>query len=296
MRFTRILFASAVVLAPAMTASAQSWSSNVTPANNGGQFWDNKSTDGTYCNIGYVLNKTAGSSSNKACANQRPGNWLPYAGDKPTHYLNNGSGGYQKFTFAEGTYTFALLPGAKPGGDIAGENTSWGYYTGSGSGVSRFDLSTNAELNSIGATTVTFESVWGLWVQLVDGSYAYSGNSSDKQFALFAFNNDGSFSGNTLNYAYDSHYIMGLEDTRDFTEAKTCLKYKTDWRGKPTSTCKEWSTPKSWKSDWDYNDIAFQITTPGKSISTVPEPSTYALMAAGLGALFMAARRRRRNG
>ena len=295
MRLTRLVLASAALIMPSAAASAQSWST-YTPNNNGAEFWDNQSTDGNYCNIGYVLNGTAG-TKNKTCANQRPSNWLPYTGDKPTYYLNNGSGKAQAFTFAAGTYTFSLLPGAKFGGDIAGENTAWGYYTDANDASTRVNLgATSSELNTVGSTTVAFTDVWGLWVQLVDGSYAYSGVAGDKQFALFAFDNAGTFTGSTLNYAYDSHYIAGLEDTRNFTEAKTCLKYKTDHKGKPTSTCKEWSTPQSWKSDWDYNDIAFQITTPGKSISTVPEPSTYALMAAGLGALFMTARRRRRNG
>lgn len=282
MRFKFSLLAAATALVPAMTASAQSWSSNVSPNNNpygSGQYWDHQSDDGKKCNIGYVLNGTAGTAG-ASCANQRPSGWLPYSGDNPTHYLNNGSGSYQKFSFASGTYTFSLLPGAKLGGEIAGANTSWGYYTGSGGGGD-IDLSTNGDLYGSGAFSVNITSPWGLWVQTVDGARSYSG--IDKQFALFGFNGSGTFSGNVLDYADDSRYIVGLEDTRDYSK-KTCEKY-SKW-----GNCSKWHT-QSWESDWDYNDIAFQISTPGRS--TVPEPSSYALMVAGLGALVVTARRRK---
>ena len=248
-----------------------------------------------------MLNGIAKSSGN-ACVNQRPASWLPYKGDQPGYYLANNSGkntSFQSFTFAAGTYTFSLLPGSNGllGGDIAGNNGDWGYYIGSTLySLNGQDLS--------GGYSMTFDQSWGIYVELADGAIAYSGNVADKQFALFSFSNDGSFSGNTLNYTNGSSYILGLEDTRDYTAPKECVT-----RNK-LGNCSKWSTPQSWNSDWDYNDIMFQISTPDKSdvpgtqidpndpgVPNVPtpEPTTLALLVAGMAGLFTVSRRRREN-
>ncbi|MES2306264.1 MAG: PEP-CTERM sorting domain-containing protein [Gemmatimonadota bacterium] len=185
--------AALAVLASPMTA--QSWTAIGSPNNvsAGQQFWDNVSADGTYCNSGYVVTGLAGTSG-KSCANQRPGNWLPYGGPTPTTYLEGAGGGFQAFLFGAGSYSFSLLSGNLAGGDIAGANTDWGYYDAS--------TSLRTSLNGgLPGSPITFGGNWGLYVLLTNGNYAYSG--LDNQFALFGFAPPGNAG---------SNWIAGIED------------------------------------------------------------------------------------
>lgn len=173
-----LVFTAAAVLAAA-PLSAQ-WTA-FTPAdvnNDGAEFWDNTSFDGEFCNAGYVLTGTSGT-----CANQRPDTWLPYTGTTMTHYW--GGADAAPVLFAGGTFSFSLLGGTtNNGGDIAGENQDWGYFTGaSGYGADPGTL-TLVNLNTgLPGAPVTLYDYWGLWVEMTDGSIAYSHLSP--QFAVF---------------------------------------------------------------------------------------------------------------
>jgi hypothetical protein len=180
------IVAFAGVLASLAAAPAQAqWSSGFTPDNNtaGGEFWDNSSTDGKTCNIGYVLTGQAGSNAANACGNQRPLGWLPYTGPAMTDFLLSST-----FSFFGGTVKFN-----SGGGDIAGLNRDWGIWTKTGAGPKVI-----TSVNSAPALPVTFNFAsgqqWGFYVNT--GSLQYS--DVDAQFALFKGANN--------------QYVVGIED------------------------------------------------------------------------------------
>lgn len=181
-----ILLAAAVVGAAPLAAQ---WTAIGTPANDGGQFWDNWSDDGQYCNSGYIV---TGSALTANCGDQRPAGWLPYAGLAQDEYWNSGSGGFQPFLFGAGAYSFSLLEGTPDGGDVAGQNRDWGY----------FEVATPFTLVNLNVLTLPvnqyFAGGWGLWISLTNGTIARS--TSDNQFALFR------------NTGYTNEVIAGLED------------------------------------------------------------------------------------
>jgi hypothetical protein len=191
----KLCLALSVVAMPATVQAQQYWVPIGTPSNDGGQFWDNASWDGSSCNVGYILTGVAGSDANHACSNQRPVDWLPYGGETPTAFATNGSGGTALFRFTAGDYSFSSLAGALPGGDLAGLNQDWGYYLMS----SGTYVSLNGGLPT-GVQSMTED--WTIWVDLGNGGIASSSSSS--QFALFGFG--------ATDADYGDHWVVGIED------------------------------------------------------------------------------------
>lgn len=255
MHSMRLAAGSTLLLAALVTtpAGAQSWTPVGTPDNSSGgsQFWDNPSGDGANCNAGFVVTGVAGTAGNY-CANQRPVGWLPYLGAAPSVYLNGAGGLPQGFLFAPGWYTFDLLAGAQAGGDIAGMNADWGW----------FDSSRNRySLNSLsGPTGYIMDGLWGFWIALGGGGYAYS--DLDWQFALFGFSGTPGIAGGIITPDGPNNFIVGMEDKPFFREIDP--------------------------SDRDFQDVMFKVTA-------TPEPSTWALLATGLAALALVGYRNRRR-
>lgn len=267
-RFTT--FAVLASAALASTASAQGFQAMPATFNNVAAtnpapvrpFFDNLSDDGVGCNVGFLLSNAPGVSS--TCANQRPAGWLPFTGAAPSSYYGNGTSA-SNYLFAAGSYTIDVIYArGSTLGDIAGSDTRWGTYDG----VS--NVQTN--LNGVGALPFSFYSAtsWGFFIDIQDGvgGTAFSGlGAGGRQAALFlgAGSNATSAGGVISPTGGNQTFYVGLED-------KSCASNT----GPGCSRA----------SDFDNNDVLLRIRS-------VPEPSTYLLMASGLLGLGLAARRRR---
>lgn len=195
-------------LVAAVPAQAQ-WAA-LTPAsisNNGGEYWDNQSSDGRTCNIGYVL--TGGAST--SCGAQRPTGWLPYTGPAMAEYHTSRMG-FPLFTENLSGMTIRLY------GDIAGQNTEWGIFNAANrSAAGRVNL--NA---AYGATVGVRTGVdlgldpswssWGFYIRDTHNTYHYS--DVDQQFAFFR-NASGEFALGMEDIYVGSSFNKGDRDYND---------------------------------------------------------------------------------
>ncbi len=234
-------------------------------------FWDNFSDDfkpgpggaTRKCGAGFILTGvTAAGECNPTSL--RPAGWLPFTGAPVTTYFSNNGINAQRFLFSAGLYKISQLGSLGLGGDVAGNDRPWGYFVGN----------TNTQLPQTNnfSTTINFTSSWGFYINLdrplgtgivksTDAAYA-------RHFAVFGYNaprtlTQGGVS--TISPGANQTYWIGLEDNACATlPAQGCTR----------------------KADYDNNDVLFSVTA-------LPEPSTYLLMATGLvGFGFMARRRR----
>lgn len=184
-RFMLYLVALVVAMtAIAPTAQAQ-WSALTPAANDGGEFWDNPSWDGANCNIGFIL----GGAS--ACGSQRPLNWLPYGGMAATFYKTT-PGAYGLFTAPNAQITV--------GGDIAGLNQDWGWFTTDVNVAgNRHNLTSTVPEGTVFNIAPT--APWGFYIQRGDGTYV---TSTSSHFAFFGIGN-----GTT---PIPNAYVVGIED------------------------------------------------------------------------------------
>lgn len=242
-----------------------------------GPFWDNTSSDGTNCNIGFVLTGTA-----TGCANM-----VPQVGmaPGPLDYL----GGSTQSQTAPSFY-FTPTTGTSTAGtyfvSIAGYTTS-SSTTGESFGYATYNPGTQA----IGALNPLFTVSNGV-VTVNQTSFT---TNSDFVFYL------------NLNPCYPSGNCQPNPLTTSGNSSQFALftEVPSSPSGPPTALSNFWlgmddviNNGPGGHSDLDYQDVVAHITTSTSSSggngggSTTPEPGFYGLLGLGLSGLGFAARRR----
>lgn len=251
----------AALLLPAAAARAQvvtsgTWNPMVAPTNASGAFWDNASSDGGNCNIGFFLLYAAG------------GGFGPCGQSKPSQAFVDGNAGrlgtaagapngaflsHAAYSFAAGTWTvdfLANIAGYGPGN--APPQELWVFTDGLAGPQALFQVYAVGTYPNALTTSFTFttSSAWYLGALHAYGTSGWDYSSTmmaNHGWALFSQNDVGNAPG-----AADRYYAA-------FGDVPA--------------------------GDQDYNDLVVEI-------SSVPEPGGLLLIATGLAGLLLTVKRR----
>jgi hypothetical protein len=286
MRRNSFLAAFAAVAVAAPLAAQPTWQTIGVPSNaNSGAYWNNRSDDtptgGTVvCNAGNILTNSVAPST-AGCLNQIPSGVLPLSSPltQQNVFLGGTAGsmpGSFRFTcnFSGGCLVRGLAR-------VEGVPTTWGTLTDAGVATVGSSVIANGTTFSVWLTqsfsTPGVGDIYTTAMQRFTGAPGAiaAANTTNQQFTVFT-NATGVGSGFLSQDAFGTRIAIGAGSTYWVTgEDNTC-----GGRGfTPVAGCQP-------TSDRDYNDLFLSITT-------VPEPSTYALMGTGLLALAGFAKRRK---
>ena len=263
-----VLSAAAMPVAlDAQVVTSGTWTSMVIPDKDAVPFWDGASADainGSSCNVSYFLLYAAGSGYG-SCANQQISDAFTNANAGRlglTGGMANGSflsgattSTPVEFAFAAGTYRLEFL--ASVSGFGMSDQQLWAYSGPASAPVQEQQLYGAGSFTGSGSNVVnvTFNSEWYLGARsaAAGNAWTFSNDVASPRYALFS--------------------EVGAADVKD---------YGRFWAGFG-------DTP---NGDQDFNDLVLEIQAQSL-VTTVPEPSTWALMVFGLGTIGVVARRRR---
>ncbi|MBL0173578.1 MAG: PEP-CTERM sorting domain-containing protein [Gemmatimonadaceae bacterium] len=244
----------------AQVVTTGAWNTMVTPNNDLTPFWDGASSDGTNCNVGRFLLYTAGAGFG-SCNNQKPTD--PFVNANAGRLGTTASapnGSFLGAATANAPVGFAFKAGSYQLEFLA----NIAAYGPPGQELWAFGAGSSGpvqiqKLYAVGSYPSALTSILGVTFAtdwFLGARSAATGNP-------WLYSND----------TNDPHYALFSE--RGATQDNDGYRYWAAFGDVPTG-------------DHDFNDLVIQV-------QAVPEPSTWALMIFGLGALGLAARRRQRT-
>ena len=212
-----------------------------TPTNGGVYFWDNKSWDGTNCNVGFVLTGQAGTAGNR-CNNVVPSGILPLKsppGNIPFWAKADGKSAVSEFWFSPTGSQHSVQLEVEIAG-YAPNNQLWVYFTSNPSvGLLLFNGAASAPKTA----SFTANGDFGFYV-------VANGNSTAKYYTQSSLNGNG-------DNGYQ-HFAL----FRESPKGTAGLNVDDYWLG-----VEDLPLRPTVNNDRDYQDMLFRV-------HTVPEPTS----------------------
>jgi hypothetical protein len=263
-------FANLVVAVP---NGSGAWYQGVTATESTGAFWDNKSKDGSNCNVGFWLQ--AGSWPLN-CANQASSPFGTPPGQPLDYFAAAGSGSVG--TTAAGWLFTPSGPNnvtlrVEVAGNAGANEVGWYTADANGNVVGNLNVLFSGSNNAPSFATINTASNFGFY--LCKGG-SVNGTCSASNLFLSGSANNGASTPNAGKFALFAQSPV---------HPNLNSQIQTYWMGIEDTPGDQGSNSEAWG---DYNDLIIRATV-------VPEPGFYGVLAMGLSGLTVLVRRRKKQ-